>query len=283
MSELICPTPHPNPTWAKPIESIGDLIAMIEAWHSHTSVASDSITLSRIWYRGNREAFPNPLRPKVYRGTFEMRASALFAATTGIPSRMHLERHMLKEFRTAGAVHFNAKDEVETYFTAQHFGMPTRLLDWTTNPLIALFFAVKDQEHWTKEGELFVMDALRCLPDPHPAGGVPTGIPTMRQDYVKWVIGQTFWRQAPNKPCHIVPVRPDNRPGRIGQQSSCFTLHVEGALDRTNPTLFRFSVKHERKEKLLNDLRRLNVNQYTIFDDLDHLSCGICDIFGLPR
>jgi hypothetical protein len=35
-------------------------------------------------------------------------------------------------------------DKWEWYFLMQHYGAPTRLLDWTDNPLLALYFAVAD-------------------------------------------------------------------------------------------------------------------------------------------
>jgi FRG domain len=284
MSELLVPT-RPTCPWEKPITSIGDLISVIEAWQKNYEISADPRTLSQIWYRGNKKAYPNPLRPKVYRDGFEKRAGQLYKAQPDATSRMNLERQMFKEFRTGGAHHFDADDVVDVYFTAQHFGMPTRLLDWTTNPLIALFFAVKDEDCWETDGELYVMDALAMLPKV-PAENtdeIPTGVATMRHNYVKWAIGQSFWLPRNKRVAHIAPVRPDYQPGRIGQQSSCFSLHVEGSEDVTNRTLHRFVVDGKKKDKLVSDLRRLNVNHYTIFNDLDNLSCAISNIFGLPR
>jgi dipeptidyl aminopeptidase/acylaminoacyl peptidase len=57
---------------------------------------------------------------------------------------------------------------------------------------------------------------------------------TMRHPFVKYAIGLSFWQKPKNdhNP-HVLPVRPEVIPGRITQQSSCFTLHMHGA----RPTL----------------------------------------------
>lgn len=46
--------------------------------------------------------------------------------------------------RAGDVVHREPADEWEWYFLMQHYGMATRLLDWTTNPLVAFYFALKE-------------------------------------------------------------------------------------------------------------------------------------------
>ena len=40
----------------------------------------------------------------------------------------------------------------------QHYGYSTRLLDLTTNALVALYFALGDKKHYKKDGEIIILD-----------------------------------------------------------------------------------------------------------------------------
>lgn len=53
-----------------------------------------------------------------------------------------IEDKLLKDFEKYGSSYFHATTPIDFMSYAQHFGLPTRLLDFTHNPFIALSFAL---------------------------------------------------------------------------------------------------------------------------------------------
>jgi|ERR1017187_282991 hypothetical protein len=237
-------TPPPAPDVVK---SLGDFLRVSGDWHKKHAGENRGM-LSDLWYRGVNERF-DLQSPGVYRESFTKRASALNIGGGTEEKRLHLERNMVSQFRSAGAAFLDGYNKTQIYFAAQHYGMPTRLLDWSTNPLAALFFVCDGKP--SEDGYVYAMDAGKIIP---PAAEKTKGerlyqsVMTMRHPFVEYAIGVSFWDELlkKNNP-FILPVRPDAVPGRIGQQSSCFTLHMHGAANAKSPTMITIKVDAKGK------------------------------------
>jgi hypothetical protein len=77
----------------------------------------------------------------------------------GYDSIAGLEEHLLEKFVQYSVPYKDLRTtkQLERLVYCQHYGLPTRLLDWSTNPLKGLFFAVEDTGYDGVDGRVHVL------------------------------------------------------------------------------------------------------------------------------
>ncbi len=171
------------------------------------------------------------------------------------------------------------KDDKEWYFLMQHFGAPTRLLDWTDSALIALYFAVSTQRKfrtstvWMLDPEWLNAEVLKQIdPDNYMSGVL---LPDWRE--------VADWFPEPfEQPLHVVlpvAVDPPHVARRVSVQRSRFTIHGRSkrgldALAASLPEtrLVKFVVDNETGKEILKNLATCGIVETSVFPDLEGLS-----------
>jgi len=178
----------------------------------------------------------------------------------------------------------NPGNNLKWLFLMQHHGMPTRLLDWTENILVALFIAVSGKDD--KDSQIWTIQPIKL----NKLFGI-NGFPLPKTDFIEYLAREMFYSEAvkkekkdellkkfklgtfPEQPIAILP--PLAWPRMIAQHST-FTLHPKPVSQDDIFPLQAELTKHvipaEYKLTLRRDLRKLGIQYRTLFPELDSIS-----------
>jgi len=223
---------------------------------------------ANLWFRGHaRQEWL--LQPQVLRKEFAERARAL--NPNALDPVFSFEASLFNQVRRRGHHLLPASNTLtDAYFLAQHHGLPTRLLDWSTNPLVGLFFAVS--EHADHNGSVIVMRARHEI-----SGQEERDIIYQEDAAVEMILRPLIDRDCSPQPMSGIPLRimPDLQSGRMLQQDSRFTLHQPGCQELDSVTskgfIQKLEVPSDAKCKIREELRVLGVHWGTLFSDLPNL------------
>ena len=164
---------------------------------------------------------------------------------------------MLPELRRQGFLYqeLNQRSDLELLAVAQHHGMATRLLDWSSNPMVGLWFACLDHAS-TESGHVYIYrtgedQVIESIPAVDPFSLSSTKI-----------------------------FKPVLNNYRLIAQAGWFSVHPFYALqqfkgldqDFYSPFVWHLEVPSKEKADVLNRLNMFGVNYRSMFPDID----GLC-------
>jgi hypothetical protein len=234
---------------------------------------------STLWFRGSGKT-TYTLSPSIHRH-----------ATLSSPEKIiELETQIMDRFNQRSVPFLmrpvDKKNDWEVLFFMQHYGIPTRLLDWSENPFISLYFAltsapyeVIDRKRVYKEDAcIWVLDPVLWNQESLKDFSYDKGILSVEDHFVGSFKPRTPYGNIREKPVGIFGT---HNSSRIVSQRGVFTIFgkkmkpmEETYIEDSYPqdSLIKLILPKDNIFSLLTSLTSLGITDSVVYPDLEGLA-----------
>jgi len=191
------------------------------------------------------------------------------------------ERHLLTSFRKYALRNAVHGDAVWNWLSlAKHHGLPTRLLDWSYSPYVAMHFATVDLRHFDEDGVIWCIDYRKTnelLPRPLRKILEKEDANIFTTDLLNHVAETLEDFDSLAHDDFVLFFEPPSLDERIVNQFALFSLPsradllLEQLLDRLN-AYYRIVIPASLKWEVRDKLDQANITERVLFPGLDGLS-----------
>ena len=267
------------------ISSLQDFITIIDKLKhqfSHSKMGMD------FFYRGLNDS-AHELLPNIYRETIDE-----YTKNTH-PTFLALEYEILCHFIKEASCYISRieKDDYLPWLVyAQHFGAPTRLLDFTSNPLVALFFCCKDEQK--KDGVVWVLNGTNYQQFISQKSEYLKGKKKFsRQQILNDILQNIKDKKSPcmEYPCTYLPYYIDQRMvaqesrfliwgsnnsplGDMVESNNYMVINKQSVRSECLPDtrfLFKITILNSCKRQITEQLGSMGINEKSIFPGIDSI------------
>ncbi len=251
----------------------------IESIHHKIDIG---IKLSQFWFRGHSECFEN-LIPSIFRRGEDTRS----AWNGGIANQEfeYIEKYQRKVPIFSDNIH--EPKNIRWLFMMQHYGAPTRILDWTENVLVAAYFAVNTKQD--EDGEIWAIRPQYL--NKHYAGD--KSLYLWHSPQIKFLGKEPFHTNSGKLALKLgvkkvetpLAFYPPLENPRMVAQSSAFTIHPATKENESNTItsllkdkeIVRYMIPANIKGGILSELNELGINRTRLFPERESVAIDLID------